>query len=225
MSRPSPRRTLATCCTAHVVHDGFSDVTYVLLPLLAQTFGLSLAQVGMIRSAHRVAMASFQLPAGLIAERFGERNLLAIGTLIAGVVVHRARLCPRLLGHTRRAVLRGRRLGGPAPALLHHHFARVSRRGPAHRARHVQLLRRRRQVRLRRHRQPVPAGRHLVAGAGGRVRRRGRRGGRDGVPDRDEQPRTRARSRPREESRKSRAGAYATSRRSPRCARSTRSTA
>jgi MFS family permease len=68
-----------------VVHDGFSDVTYVLLPLLAQTFGLSLAQVGMIRSAHRVAMATFQLPAGLIAERFGERNLLAIGTLVAGI--------------------------------------------------------------------------------------------------------------------------------------------
>src|ERR1700741_4492334 len=82
---PSQKRTLGSCCAAHVVHDGFSDVTYVLLPLLAQTFGLSLAQVGMIRSAHRVAMASFQLPAGLIAERFGERNLVAIGTLIAGV--------------------------------------------------------------------------------------------------------------------------------------------
>jgi len=79
------KRTLATCCAAHTLHDGFSDVTYVLLPLLAQTFGLSLAQVGMIRSAHRVAMASFQIPAGLIAERFGERNLLALGTLIAGV--------------------------------------------------------------------------------------------------------------------------------------------
>ena len=79
------KRTLATCCAAHTVHDGFSDVTYVLLPLLAQTFGLSLSQVGMIRSAHRVAMASFQIPAGLIAERFGERNLLALGTLIAGL--------------------------------------------------------------------------------------------------------------------------------------------
>jgi MFS transporter, FSR family, fosmidomycin resistance protein len=79
-----PRRTLATCCTAHTLHDGFSDVTYVLLPLLAQTFGLSLAQVGMIRGAHRVAMAAFQIPAGLIAERFGERNLLALGTFIAG---------------------------------------------------------------------------------------------------------------------------------------------
>ncbi len=80
-----PKRTLATCCAAHTVHDGLSDVTYVLLPLLAQTFGLSLAQVGLIRSAHRTAMATFQIPAGLMAERVGERNLLALGTLIAGV--------------------------------------------------------------------------------------------------------------------------------------------
>jgi MFS family permease len=85
MKTSSKTRTLATCCTAHTLHDGLSDVTYVLLPLLAQTFGLSLAQVGLIRSAHRTAMATFQIPAGLVAERLGERNLLALGTLIAGV--------------------------------------------------------------------------------------------------------------------------------------------
>lgn len=79
------RRALASCCAAHTLHDGLSDVTYVLLPLLAQAFGLSLAQVGLIRAAHRSAMASFQIPAGLIAERFGERNLLAAGTLVAGL--------------------------------------------------------------------------------------------------------------------------------------------
>ncbi len=84
MTATRPRRALTTCCAAHVLHDGLSDLTYVLLPLLAQTFGLSLAQVGMIRAAHRTAMAAFQIPAGLIAERFGERNLLALGTLIAG---------------------------------------------------------------------------------------------------------------------------------------------
>ncbi len=79
------KRTLATCCATHLLHDGLSDVTYVLLPLLAQTFGLSLTQVGLIRSAHRAAMATFQIPAGLVAERFGERNLLALGTLVAGL--------------------------------------------------------------------------------------------------------------------------------------------
>ncbi len=81
----TPKRALQTCCGAHIVHDGFSDVSYVLLPLLAQAFGLNLTQVGTIRTAHRVAMAAFQLPAGLVAERFGERNLLALGTLLSGL--------------------------------------------------------------------------------------------------------------------------------------------
>jgi FSR family fosmidomycin resistance protein-like MFS transporter len=84
LSRSNPKRALGSCCAAHTLHDGLSDVTYVLLPLLAQTFGLSLAQVGFIRSAHRTAMAAFQIPAGLFAERFGERNLLAFGTFVAG---------------------------------------------------------------------------------------------------------------------------------------------
>jgi FSR family fosmidomycin resistance protein-like MFS transporter len=84
MAASHSKRTLKTCCGAHIVHDGLSDVSYVLLPLLAQTFGLNLTQVGTIRTAHRVAMAAFQLPAGLAAERFGERNLLALGTLLSG---------------------------------------------------------------------------------------------------------------------------------------------
>lgn len=83
--RRNARRTLATCCSAHALHDGLSDLTYVLLPLMAQTFGLSLAQVGLIRSAHRTAMAVFQIPAALVAERFGERTLLAFGTFLAGI--------------------------------------------------------------------------------------------------------------------------------------------
>lgn len=85
MPATSPKRTLANCCAAHTLHDGLSDISYVLLPILAQAFNLSLAQVGMIRSAHRGAMALFQTPAGLIAERFGARNLLAFGTACAGL--------------------------------------------------------------------------------------------------------------------------------------------
>jgi MFS family permease len=78
------KRTLAICSAVHTLHDGLSDVTYVLLPLLASTFGLSLAQVGLIRGAHRAAMAAFQIPAGILAERIGERGLLAFGTALAG---------------------------------------------------------------------------------------------------------------------------------------------
>ena len=75
MPRASPRSTLATCCAAHTLHDGLSDVSYVLLPILAQAFN----------SAWRAATAIFQTPVGLIAERLGARNLLAFGTACAGL--------------------------------------------------------------------------------------------------------------------------------------------
>lgn len=85
MPQNSSKRTLATCCAAHTLHDGLSDSSYVLLPILAQTFNLSLAQAGLIRSAWRAATALFQTPAGLIAERLGARNLLAFGTACGGL--------------------------------------------------------------------------------------------------------------------------------------------
>jgi len=78
------KRTLAVCSAAHTLHDGLADATYVLLPLLASAFGLSLSQVGVIRGAHRAAMATFQIPAGIVAERTSERGLLALGTFLAG---------------------------------------------------------------------------------------------------------------------------------------------
>lgn len=79
------RAVLATASSTHFVHDGFADILYVLLPLWAQAFGLALAQVGLIRTAYTGAMAAFQLPAGLLAERWGERRLLAAGTAVTGV--------------------------------------------------------------------------------------------------------------------------------------------
>jgi MFS family permease len=85
LPRARCRETLATCCAAHTLHDGLSDVSYVLLPILAQAFNLSLAQVGLIRSAWRAATAIFQTPVGLIAERLGARNLLAFCTSCAGL--------------------------------------------------------------------------------------------------------------------------------------------
>ena len=78
------RRVLGICCTTHVAHDGLSDMLYVLLPVLAEQYGLSLAQVGLIRGAHRAAMALFQVPVGLWSERVGERILLVGGTALAG---------------------------------------------------------------------------------------------------------------------------------------------
>ena len=83
-ARRRSRRLLGICCTTHVAHDGLSDMLYVLLPVLAEQFGLSLIQVGLVRGAHRAAMSLCQIPAGLLSERLGERVLLVGGTALAG---------------------------------------------------------------------------------------------------------------------------------------------
>ena len=83
---PAParsRRTLAACCGAHVLHDGFSDMLYVLFPVWQAAFGLSFAQVGLLKTLYSGSMAALQVPASLLAERVGERVLLALGTLVA----------------------------------------------------------------------------------------------------------------------------------------------
>jgi MFS family permease len=76
------RAVLAIAAGAHVVHDGFSDLVYVLLPLWAGEFHLSLTQVGVVKTAYSGGMALFQIPAGLLAERHGERWVLALGTAL-----------------------------------------------------------------------------------------------------------------------------------------------
>src|SRR4051812_50122507 len=67
------RRTLAVAGGAHILHDGFTDLLYVLLPLWQAEFGLGYAEVGLLRSVYAGAMAGFQVPAGLLAERCGGR--------------------------------------------------------------------------------------------------------------------------------------------------------
>jgi MFS family permease len=79
------RATLGTGGAAHFVHDGLADSLYVLLPLWAESFGLSHAQVGALKMAFSGGLSAFQLPAGLLAERWGERIVLALGTAVAGL--------------------------------------------------------------------------------------------------------------------------------------------
>src|SRR5688572_13200049 len=77
-----PRTVLWATAVIHFLHDGFSETLYVFLPLWAKEFGLSFAQVGLIRTAYTGGMSVFQIPAGFLAERWGERRLLAAGTLV-----------------------------------------------------------------------------------------------------------------------------------------------
>ena len=76
--------TLAACCATHAVQDGLSTSIYILLPILSQAFGLSFAQVGMVRAVHSGAMGLLELPSGMLSERVGQRPLLGFGLLCAG---------------------------------------------------------------------------------------------------------------------------------------------
>ncbi|PVV74872.1 MFS transporter [Pseudomonas sp. HMWF011] len=79
------RRALVAGCGAHAVHDGLTDVIYVLLPIWQAQFGLSYAQIGLLRGAYAGMMAGFQLLASRAAARWGRERLLVGGTALAGL--------------------------------------------------------------------------------------------------------------------------------------------
>jgi MFS family permease len=85
MNRPHARATTVTACAAHFLHDGLSDLLYVLFPVWAREFSLSFAQVGLLKTAYSGALSLFQIPAGVLAERWGEARLLAAGTFLCAL--------------------------------------------------------------------------------------------------------------------------------------------
>src|SRR5436190_890718 len=65
------RRAAGVACGAHALHDGYTDLIYVMLPIWQKEFGLGYAELGLLRGLFSGTMASFQIPSGLIAERLG----------------------------------------------------------------------------------------------------------------------------------------------------------
>jgi FSR family fosmidomycin resistance protein-like MFS transporter len=85
MNSPRAPATMVTACAAHFLHDGLTDLLYVMFPLWAREFSLSFAQAGLLKTSFSGAMSLFQIPAGFLAERWGEARLLAGGTLISAL--------------------------------------------------------------------------------------------------------------------------------------------
>jgi len=79
------RRSLLAGCSAHAVHDGLTDVIYVLLPVWQAQFAMSYAQVGLLRGVYAGMMAGVQLLASRAAGRWGRERLLVGGTALAGL--------------------------------------------------------------------------------------------------------------------------------------------
>ncbi len=78
------RRAVAVACGAHAMHDGYTDLVYVMLPIWQSEFGLGFAALGLMKTVFSGTLAGFQIPSGFLAERFGSAIVLALGTALAG---------------------------------------------------------------------------------------------------------------------------------------------
>lgn len=82
--KPAERQAMGVACGAHALHDGYTDLVYVMLPIWQSEFGLSYAVLGLMRTVFSGTLASFQIPSTFLAERLGARLVLALGTAVAG---------------------------------------------------------------------------------------------------------------------------------------------
>jgi FSR family fosmidomycin resistance protein-like MFS transporter len=81
----SRARTLWTACAAHALHDGYTDLIYLLLPIWQAEFAIGYGALAFLRGLAAASMAGLQLPAGRIAECIGGRTTLAVGTALAAL--------------------------------------------------------------------------------------------------------------------------------------------
>jgi len=83
--RDQERRAMAVACGAHALHDGYTDLIYVMLPIWQGEFGLGFAALGLMKTVFSGTLAGFQVPSGFLAERIGAPLTLALGTALAGI--------------------------------------------------------------------------------------------------------------------------------------------
>jgi FSR family fosmidomycin resistance protein-like MFS transporter len=77
------KRVLGGACLAHALHDGFSDLIYVLLPVWQGQFGLGFSALALLRALYVGTLAALQVPSTLVARQFSSRGLLVVGTLLS----------------------------------------------------------------------------------------------------------------------------------------------
>ena len=97
-SADTKRRALWSACAVHALHDGFTDMIYVLLPIWQVEFALGYGMLALLRGLYAGAMAALQVPAGRLAERLGGRIVLALGTALAALGYALAGCSGELLG-------------------------------------------------------------------------------------------------------------------------------
>jgi len=82
---PDQRRAASIAAITHALHDGYTDLFYIMLPLWQAEFGLDYAALGLLRGVFVGAMASLQIPASFASEKLGAALVLGLGTALAGL--------------------------------------------------------------------------------------------------------------------------------------------
>src|SRR5262249_7840498 len=139
---PTERRAFVVAASAHAVHDGYTDLLYVLLPVWQAEFGLGYAEVGMLRGSYMATMSALQISALVVAESVSPIVALAGGTPLPPTWSFR---CRRLNGPSRAAnclATRRRRRKRAAPHCVKHCIQRVRWCPLSDRARRLQFHRR-----------------------------------------------------------------------------------
>ncbi|MGL3211961.1 MFS transporter [Bradyrhizobium sp. BR 1433] len=83
--RARSTRTLTVTGLNHALHDGYTDVIYVLLPIWQAEFALSYGLLALLRGLYAGAMAGLQIPVGRIAERIDGKIILIAGTALSAL--------------------------------------------------------------------------------------------------------------------------------------------
>ncbi|SMF86968.1 Predicted arabinose efflux permease, MFS family [Azospirillum oryzae] len=77
------KKSLASACLAHALHDGYTDALYVFLPVWQAQFGLSYAMLAIIRALYSGTMGGLQIPADRALRGLSPRAALILSTILA----------------------------------------------------------------------------------------------------------------------------------------------
>ena len=72
-------------CLAHILHDGYTDQLYVLLPVWQAQFRLSYMGLAVVRALYSGTMGGLQIPADSWTSWLKPRSALALSTLVAAM--------------------------------------------------------------------------------------------------------------------------------------------
>jgi MFS transporter, FSR family, fosmidomycin resistance protein len=81
----SKSRSLFGACLSHILHDGYTDQLYALLPAWQAQFGLSYMGLAIVRALYYGTMGGLQVPAVRCTRWLKPRSALAVSTFVAAI--------------------------------------------------------------------------------------------------------------------------------------------